>query len=157
MAFCIKTSSRKLPAQHFLSSAATNVTIVSGKGDKVRETSLSLPAEATVLDLKLKYKEVSRKSIHRQSFKFGDAKNPTRLEDETKTLKSYGLSSGATLSFKDLGPQIGYRTVFLIEYLGPLIFMALYALRPAIIFGKDADKQPYNWVALLGKCCLVIV
>jgi very-long-chain enoyl-CoA reductase len=128
-----------------------NITVVSGKGDRVRETSVSLPAEATVLDLKLKYEQISRKSIHRQSFKFGDAKNPTRLDDDGKTLKSYGVTSGTSLSFKDLGPQIGYRTVFLIEYLGPLIFMALYAIRPAIVFGKDAKEQPYNWVALLGE------
>jgi very-long-chain enoyl-CoA reductase len=32
------------------------------------------------------------------------------------TLKDAGAEDGAELSVKDLGPQIGWKTVFLIEY-----------------------------------------
>eukprot|EP00951_Prasinocladus_malaysianus_P024521 scaffold212079_cov36-Prasinocladus_malaysianus.AAC.2 len=36
-----------------------------------------------------------------------------------KKLSDYGLSEGSQLLFKDLGPQIGYKTVFFWEYFGP--------------------------------------
>jgi very-long-chain enoyl-CoA reductase len=57
------------------------------------------------------------------------------------------------LDFKDLGPQIGYRTVFLVEYFGPMLFVGLYYFRPSLIFGAGASDKPYNWVALLGVYC----
>lgn len=128
-----------------------NVTVVSGKGDKVRTSELQLPENATVKDLKLAFQRVSKKSIHRQSFKLGTDKDAARLDDDSKTLASYNVKSGSSLQFKDLGPQIGYRTVFLLEYFGPILFVALYYTRPSLIYGSGADKQPYNWVATLGN------
>jgi very-long-chain enoyl-CoA reductase len=49
------------------------------------------------------------------------------------TISSLGLSSDATIAVKDLGPQIAWRTVFIIEYLGPiLIHPLIYFARPYI-------------------------
>ena len=70
---------------------------------------ISLAENATVSDLKKAYSSQSKKTIHRLSFKNGDK----RLEDDSKLLKDYGLENGSTITFKDLGAQIGYRTVFL--------------------------------------------
>ena len=106
-------------------------------------------AVATVGELKKAYAILSKKSIHRLSFKHGDI----RLEDDQKTLSSYGVASGVTLTFKDLGPQIGYRTVFLLEYFGPMVFVLLYATRPAIIYGEKAEYDPFHWVAKLAVGC----
>lgn len=80
--------------------------IISGKTPK----EVSVPDSATVADLKKEFAKVAGKSIHRISFKVDDK---TRLDDDSKSISSYGLASGATVLFKDLGPQIGYRTVFL--------------------------------------------
>jgi very-long-chain enoyl-CoA reductase len=70
---------------------------------------VELPTSATVKDLKQAYKRICKKSYHRISFKVGNE----RLDDDGKTLESYGIKDGAVVAFKDLGPQIGYRTVFL--------------------------------------------
>ena len=54
------------------------------------------------------------------------------LTDNRKKLSEYNVKDGAGLSFKDLGPQIGYQATFFIEYFGPILFYpALY------YFGRD--------------------
>jgi very-long-chain enoyl-CoA reductase len=47
------------------------------------------------------------------------------------------LVDGEGLVFKDLGPQILWKTVFLVEYLGPLLIYPLFFSQPAWIYGKD--------------------
>lgn len=90
--------------------------------------------------------------VHRQSFKkeTDDPKKPIRLEDDKERIDTYGIRSGDVLVFKDLGPQIGYRTVFLVEYAGPLFIVLLYALRPSLIYGADAKNASFNAVAKLA-------
>lgn len=126
--------------------------ITSGKGEKKKALTLNLDENATVLDLKKAYAKAVKKDINRLSFKYNETK---RLDDDAKSISSYVMREKGPieLSFKDLGPQIGYRTVFVLEYLGPMIFVCLWALRPALLFGAEASKQPYNWVAMLGIIC----
>eukprot|EP01035_Chromulina_nebulosa_P021762 gene21762-28162_t len=124
--------------------------IVSGKGSKSRSNEIEVKSNATISDIKQIYSKLIKKSVHRISFKFGEDNNAIRLNDDTKTLESYKITDGSTILFKDLGPQIGYRTVFLLEYFGPLVFVLLYATRPSFIYGSDAASKPFNWVALAG-------
>lgn len=83
--------------------------IIAGKNKQVE---ISLPNESTVADLKKAYAKESKKSIHQLSFKFGE----TRLDDDSKKISTYGAEAGSIITFKDLGTQIGYRTVFLGEF-----------------------------------------
>jgi very-long-chain enoyl-CoA reductase len=58
---------------------------------------------------------------------------------------------------QDLGPQIGYRTVFVLEYLGPILIMLFYAMRPGFLYGDKAGSwSDYNWVAKLGVVAWVV-
>lgn len=132
------------------------ITINSGKGDKVRTHEIQLSEGATVLDLKKEYSKLIKKSIHRISLKNIDGDKVTRLEDNSKTIASYQLGESVSLTMKDLGPQIAYRFVFLVEYFGPMLFVALWYLRPSLLYPADASSKPYNWVALLGVACWMI-
>lgn len=133
------------------------VNIVSGKGDKVKTTPIDLPESATVQELKKEFVKATKKDIHRVSFKIDDAEGKAvKLDKDSKALKDYNIKDGQSITFKDLGPQIGYRTVFVLEYLGPIIFVALYALRPAFLYGAEAAATPYNWVAKLGIICWIL-
>lgn len=106
------------------------VIITSSRGQEKIEIS----ATATVADLKKEYRP--KVSVHRKALKFTPAGSDkgVNLENE-KTLISYGIKEGSEISYKDLGPQVGYRTVFVVEYAGPIAFMALYASRPSFIYG----------------------
>ncbi len=58
-----------------------------------------------------------------------------------------GVSNATTLIFKDLGPQIPWKTVFLVEYFGSLVaFPVIYALRP-LIFSNTGDLSQTQWIA----------
>ena len=137
--------------------AGFSLNIASGSGAKSKTITINLSENATVADLKSAYAKASKKSVHRLSFKKeGSGKSVVRLEDDRKTLKSYNINDTDELVFKDLGAQIGYRTVFVVEYAGPLLIVLLYAMRPALIFGADANTIPYNWVAKMGIICWTI-
>ncbi|KAI8928904.1 3-oxo-5-alpha-steroid 4-dehydrogenase-domain-containing protein [Entophlyctis helioformis] len=58
-------------------------------------------------------------------------------------LAKYQIKSGETIFFKDLGPQIDWTTVFLIEYFGPIIIHPLFYFFPEYIYGQAAvDANP---------------
>jgi len=87
---------------------------------------------------------------NRQGWKFGIK----ALGDNDKTLTSYGVDNGAKLELKDYGPQVGYRTVFVVEYAGPLFIVLLYALRPSFLYNSaDVAKHPYTLAQKLGIAC----
>ena len=86
-----------------------------------------LDKSATIKDLKVKLASEKKKNKHSIAFYYyenGNTKDKKYYDDE-KTLS--GITS---VFFKDLGPQIGYRTVFILEYLGPLgnYFLEKYLL-----------------------------
>ena len=81
-------------------------------------------------------------------------KQPLRFVDDKKTLAEYNVVLDTHIILRDMGPQIGYRDVsllfisymqvFVYEYLGPLVIMAVLYLRPSFIYGpctKEYTKQ----------------
>ena len=96
-----------------------------------------LKDKATIADVK---KEVARLkpalSFHRQALRL-EAKGKTLKDSDT--LESLKLRDGSKLYVKDLGPQIGWKTVFLAEYAGPLAVYLWFYLRPGYFYGADAQ------------------
>ncbi len=117
--------------------------IISGNRSPRRET-LELPESSTVRDLRHHFRPSLAES--RKSFRLSDdgaavsgggkssRVSLDSLVNADKPLAELGVRDGCELVFKDLGPQIGYRTVFVVEYAGPMIIMALYALFSNRIF-----------------------
>lgn len=135
------------------------VIVVSGK-DGSRKEPVELPANATLDDLRAAYRP--KVDVNRKAFKIpGPEKSAEELKKEAEkaektgrkprpnviTLSSkaplaeQGVKEGMEIQYKDLGQQIGYRTVFLVEYAGPLAFILMYAARPSFIYGSPVTKE----------------
>jgi len=111
----------------------------------------ALDPAATISDVKQEYYNKFPKSYpDRQSYRLES--RGKSLKDEDK-LQSLGVKDGGRLYYKDLGPQIAWRTVFLAEYASPLIFYMLLYLRPGIIYGSGAASKPYAPVVHIAAVC----
>ena len=76
--------------------------------------------------------------MERQSLRT-DAKGKGIADD--KKISELGLSKqGAQLFLRDLGPQIPWKTVFLLEYAGPFFIYPLFYLRPSWIYGGRSNN-----------------
>ncbi|KAI0059252.1 hypothetical protein BV25DRAFT_1860876 [Artomyces pyxidatus] len=78
---------------------------------------------ATVADVKAALAaKFPRLYVERQKITLKDSKKA--LSDES-TLLDAGVTDGGEVSVKDLGPQVSWQTVFLVEYCGPLVIHPL--------------------------------
>ncbi|KAG6916207.1 hypothetical protein DXG01_007837 [Tephrocybe rancida] len=74
------------------------------------------------------------------------------LDDAKQVVELVG-EKGGELQVKDLGPQLSWRTVFLIEYAGPLVIHPLIYHFPRLWYGQDVhhsalQKYIYAFVML---------
>jgi very-long-chain enoyl-CoA reductase len=69
------------------------------------------------------------------------------LADKNKTLGDYSKDSSIRLVFKDLGRQISWTTVFLIEYFGPILITGLLAVFQKQIYG---ESKPFTFNQKMG-------
>lgn len=78
------------------------------------------------------YSQIANKadfSVHRLRITKEDGTVIPNSDDQT--LSGAGLTDTATIVVKDLGPQISWRLVFIVEYIGPLL------IHPAIYYLRD--------------------
>jgi very-long-chain enoyl-CoA reductase len=101
-------------------------------------TKCSAQATTTIKDMKSSVFAANKKlTVHRQSLRL-EVRGRT-LKD-TDTIESLNLRTGSKLYVKDLGPQIGWSTVFLCEYAGPLVVYLWVYARPWLFYG-DASAE----------------
>jgi len=108
-------------------------------------------SNSTVLDVKY--------AIQKQKKNLYPDRLEVRLEQKGKGLKDdddlekLNIKTGDKLYVKDLGPQIGWITVFLAEYAGPLaIYLWMYQ-RPWLFYGDDANLKPYSFCTSIAAGC----
>jgi len=65
---------------------------------------------------------------------------------DSETIKSLSLKAGGKLYYKDLGPQISWKTVFLLEYAGPLVLYLWLYQRPWLFYG-NVNTSTFHCVA----------
>ncbi|XP_057334482.1 very-long-chain enoyl-CoA reductase [Microplitis mediator] len=110
-------------------------------------TTVRVSDSTTILEIKT---ELNRQKkgpyVERQSLR-AEAKGKSLADSET--IKSLGLK-GNKLYYKDLGPQIGWKTVFLVEYGGPLIVYLWVYSRPWLFYGNAQSEmhQVVHWAAI---------
>ncbi|GBM90073.1 putative very-long-chain enoyl-CoA reductase art-1 [Araneus ventricosus] len=110
-----------------------------------------LSATTTIYDIKNEIRKIKRK-LH-------PCRQALRLEPRGKflgdnlTLQSLEFKGqNKQLYLKDLGPQIGWKTVFLFEYAGPLALYVATYFRPAFMYGADASKAIHPVVHIAVIC-----
>mgnify|MGYP002716777575 CR=1 FL=1 len=120
------------------------IEFLSSAGSKSLGRFKNASSSTTVAQLKKEVYKLNKK-LHpnRQSLKL-DVKGKALKDNDT--LKSLNLMDGSKVYVKDLGPQIGWKTVFLAEYAGPLGVYLLFYQRPWLIYGNDVENLPYHFV-----------
>jgi len=125
------------------------VRVLSRKGKDLGLYPVSVSSR--VVDLKKELKKKEKLEINRQRLTvLSEIKGVTTLGKELiltndeKTWEEYGLTKELKeikLELKDLGPQIEWKTVFLVEYFGPILVHALVYFYPNLFYGSNKDSK----------------
>ncbi|GAA5848936.1 hypothetical protein JCM8547_006393 [Rhodosporidiobolus lusitaniae] len=119
----------------------------SAKPSKRFPLTLELPSSSpTVGELKAAIASKSKMSVHRQRITTVDKK---ALGEDGKALSEFGVKNGDTLEIKDLGPQVAWRTVFFIEYFGPLVIHPIFYTSQRLIYRQEFAHSRMQQVALV--------
>jgi len=124
-----------------------DVEVLHGRSSKSLAVLRNVPPTATVEELRRRFQQASDNRLERIAFK-SDPKGKLLKDDDA--LDTLGIK---TVYFKDLGPQLGWTTVFLAEYSGPLFIFPMFYIRPALIYGVEAASAPRAPVVTTALLC----
>ncbi|KAI9295554.1 hypothetical protein K502DRAFT_337518 [Neoconidiobolus thromboides FSU 785] len=104
--------------------------------------------KVTIQDLKNQIvQQFPKLTIERQRIKFND--KVISNESSETCLVTFGIKDGAQISLKDLGPQISWRTVFLVEYLGPILLHPLFYYGQEVFYGTKFEHSELQKTVLV--------
>ncbi len=135
------------------SSMSLTLNVVSRSGNSLG--SFSLPKGSTVDELKRQFASKHRKyTFDRQYFTIGNDPKTRQVLQNGKLLNEYKFPSDFTVIFKDLGPQIGWKTVFHVEYFGPILLHSLVYFFPQFFY-PGQTIQPYTFTQKVAFACVI--
>ncbi|OGM41140.1 steroid alpha reductase family protein [Aspergillus bombycis] len=128
-----------------------------GKPIKKLPKEIQISPNAPAQDIYTALAAASGFSIHRLRITKGSDRSVVPNSKETQ-VDDTGLKERSVVHVKDLGPQIGWRTVFIIEYFGPLVIPALflYPLRPYLYYNFDKPLPEPSYLQQL-VCALLSI
>ncbi|KAF2005120.1 synaptic glyco protein SC2 [Amniculicola lignicola CBS 123094] len=119
-----------------------------GRPIKNLPESITIKREDTAEEIFRKIANASKLSIHRLRVTKGSDGSP--LPNTTAlTVHDTGLRNRSSVDVKDLGPQIAWRTVFIVEYLGPLLIHPLFYFGRPLIYGTSAPPSQLQTITLV--------
>jgi len=125
--------------------------VLKARGTGVVTTLDNVSANTTIAELK---KQVAAQKPKLYSDRQSYRTEPTgkSVKDSDK-LSDLNVDKSGKIYLKDLGPQIGWSTVFMAEYAGPLLIYLLFYIRPSFIYGSSIKSKPMHLAAHLGAAC----
>ncbi|KAL7009680.1 3-oxo-5a-steroid 4- dehydrogenase [Cystobasidiomycetes sp. EMM_F5] len=117
---------------------------INSRGKSSQPITVSLPGDATSSELFKQVAAKTRLNINRIRLTTADKKT-VLVNDAKKTLTDANLHDGDALIYKDLGLQMSYRGVYLLEYFGPLFIHPLFFFYGHQILYRFLPS-PYNTV-----------
>ncbi|XP_053653918.1 probable very-long-chain enoyl-CoA reductase art-1 [Cherax quadricarinatus] len=125
--------------------------IYNAKSGKFVTSLYGLKSTSTILDVK--------KSVQQQKTVLHPGRQEVRLEQKGKSLQDsdvlqkLGIRSDSKLYVKDLGPQIGWKTVFFAEYAGPMLLYLWIYQRPWLFYGDKGHSSPISLCTHIAAGC----
>eukprot|EP00920_Eleutheroschizon_duboscqi_P039759 GHVT01095441.1.p1 GENE.GHVT01095441.1~~GHVT01095441.1.p1 ORF type:complete len:288 (+),score=23.29 GHVT01095441.1:636-1499(+) len=111
--------------------------VVNKRSGKYIDT-IEVPDEATLADLKHIFFKTHHYYPERQWWNVTDWRGAVIRDG---SLKESGVKDGSVLVFKDLGVQISWRLVFVLEYFGPLFLFPFFFYFPGIVYGSHLREE----------------
>ncbi|RDA93001.1 hypothetical protein CP533_5495 [Ophiocordyceps camponoti-saundersi (nom. inval.)] len=113
--------------------------------------SIDVPAEATVEELKAKIAGKCGISDPSRIGLFDPSTRKTLKDRKARVADEPNVSSAGEVLVKDLGPQVAWRTVFIVEYLGPILIHVLFIMaRPYLYGGAMTSTQWLSFAMIVG-------
>jgi len=110
--------------------------------------SFTMPADSTLNDFKKQFHARFPKYYpDRQWFTVGASEaDKVALKEGSAKISSL-VRDNDSVTFKDLGPQISWTAVFLVEYFGPILMHAICFLAPQLVYSQPVKHHLIQQVA----------